>query len=233
MSVGIFHCLKKGRTCYQLGTKFGKPQASTANPTPLWSKGSIDNATMLCQCWMWFIHFRIIFCSLHIWIQHRAVQDYDLYLICYDYFELLWLQYDWLHILSSFIAVEYDTIWLRIQYDTVVIFNHNNNILKCHWNAQIWCHSGSVYAIFGHLFNYYDLGTPFWTSCNHKIISLPSWVKKTKSIPTASIQCMLPVTSHTCPLSCVLPPTFKFVLAVLHSEINDELDSQSLPSFFL
>ena len=70
------------------------------------------------------------------------------------YFELLRLQYNSLHILSSLITVEYDTIWLRIQYDLVVIFNHNNNILKCHQNAQIWYHSGSVYAIFGHVFNY-------------------------------------------------------------------------------
>ena len=45
------------------------------------------------------------------------------------------------HILSSLITVKYDTIWLRIQYDTVVVFNHNNNILKCHWSAQFWCHS--------------------------------------------------------------------------------------------
>ena len=71
----------------------------------------------------------------------RAVQDYDLYLICYDYFELLWLYYHSPHILSSLITVEYDTIWLRIQYDTVVIFNHNNNILKCHRSAQFWYRS--------------------------------------------------------------------------------------------
>ena len=72
----------------------------------------------------------------------RAVQDYDLYLIHYDYFELLWLHYDSQHILSSLITVEYNTIWLWIQYDVVVIFNHNNNILKCHRNAQFWCCSG-------------------------------------------------------------------------------------------
>ena len=40
----------------------------------------------------------------------RAVQDYDLYLIRYDYFELLRLYYDSPHILSSLITVEYNTI---------------------------------------------------------------------------------------------------------------------------
>ena len=74
-------------------------------------------------------------------VLRRAVQDYDLYLIRYDYFELLWLYYDTPHILSSLTTVEYDTIWLRIQYDMVVVFNHNNNIHKCHRSAQFWCRS--------------------------------------------------------------------------------------------
>jgi hypothetical protein len=84
-------------------------------------------------------------CLLILLLTSRAVQDYDLYLIHYDYFELLWLHYDSLRILNSLITVEYDMIWLRIQYDTVVIFNHNNNVLKCHRNAQFWCHSSHIW----------------------------------------------------------------------------------------
>jgi hypothetical protein len=43
-------------------------------------------------------------------VTNRAVQDYDLYLIHYDYFELLRLYHDSLHIQSSLITVEYNTI---------------------------------------------------------------------------------------------------------------------------
>ena len=83
------------------------------------------------------------------WLQaeHKAVHNYDLYSIRYDYFELLWLQYDSLHILSYLITVEYDMILLWIQYNTVAIFNHNHNVFKMHdvdaflvCMCHIWCH---------------------------------------------------------------------------------------------
>ena len=72
------------------------------------------------------------------------------------------------HILSSLITVEYDTIWLQIQYDTVVIFNHNNNILKLPPKCAVLVPFQPVCAIFGHV------GTTFHTSTlhNYKLNSL-------------------------------------------------------------
>ena len=55
----------------------------------------------------------------------RAVQDYDLYWICIDYFKRIQSQYAFNHILSDMITVEYDTITLWLQYNMTPIFNHN------------------------------------------------------------------------------------------------------------
>jgi len=49
----------------------------------------------------------------------KAVQDYDTYSICINYFEILWLAYS-----ESPITIDYHMIWLWLQYDMAVIFNH-------------------------------------------------------------------------------------------------------------
>ena len=136
--------------------------ASQGPPTPyLRNTASVDNKhiyhwparqTWSCSALIWlfilFVHFYAptrepLTSSNYIRLTQLGLSKitYDLYLIHYDYFELLRLYYNSLHILSSLIAVEYDTIWLQIQYDMVVVFNHNNNILKCHRSAQFWCRS--------------------------------------------------------------------------------------------
>ena len=55
----------------------------------------------------------------------RAVQDYDLYWICIDYFKRIQLQYASSRILNNMITVEYDTITLWLQYNMMPVFNHN------------------------------------------------------------------------------------------------------------
>jgi hypothetical protein len=66
----------------------------------------------------------------------RAVQDYDLYSIHYDHFELLWLQYDSLHILSSLITVEYNIIWwlyliIIILYSSATKMHNSGTVPAC------------------------------------------------------------------------------------------------------
>jgi len=85
-------------------------------------------------------------------IQARAVQDYDLYLIQYNYFELLWLQYDSPHILSSLITVKYNMIWwsysiIIIMYSSATKMHNSGTILAC--MCHIWSHR-----------DYFSAGTP-------------------------------------------------------------------------
>ena len=65
-----------------------------------------------------------MWCGMSISVVNKAVQDYDSYSICIDYFKLLWLQYASERILNHLITIDYDTLWLWLQYDMAVIFNH-------------------------------------------------------------------------------------------------------------
>jgi hypothetical protein len=53
----------------------------------------------------------------------KAVQDYDSHSVHIDHFEMLWLQYTSEHILNHLSTVDYNMIWLWLQYNIVVV-NH-------------------------------------------------------------------------------------------------------------
>jgi len=141
----------------------------------------------------------------------------------------------------------------QVQYDTVVVFNHNNNVLRCHQDAQFWCCSGLhvPYLVTWEL----HFGRNTSTSCDHKLISLSYWGDGkliglqyliTSYVPVYNLQiinqsvflikwpspCQNSTHAagnfpHICLLSRMLPPTF--VLTVLHRELNGELNSQFFP----